>query len=175
MEFIQWIALNIVAVGIFIVATSVGLFYPDLDLKMPLFKHRSIVTHSPILSIILLYSMKQSDITRFFIVGFTMAVAIHLVFDLYPKAWQGFAMIDVPFYGKLNRIFSKIALNLGVAISGGICFYLILEKYELFLFLFALVFFFFMYSKKEKKVLLPLINISVIFVGIYCLFAYILK
>ena len=33
--------------------------------------------------------------------GFALGVAIHLAADLFPKAWTGFALISLPFYGWL--------------------------------------------------------------------------
>ena len=31
--------------------------------------------------------------------GFSLGVAVHLCFDLFPKAWQGYALIHVPVVG----------------------------------------------------------------------------
>ena len=50
---------------------------------------------------ILFLVAKNSDTIplRWFSLGVSLGFAVHLGFDLFPRAWQGYALISVPFYG----------------------------------------------------------------------------
>ena len=43
--------------------------------------------------------MKQRQVTflNIFIVGFSIAIAIHILFDLFPRKWYGGALLKIPF------------------------------------------------------------------------------
>ena len=40
--------------------------------------------------------------------GFSLSIAAHLCFDLFPKAWTGFALISIPLYGRTSPLFSWV-------------------------------------------------------------------
>lgn len=85
--------------GIFIsfAAYFLGIKFPDWDFKMKL-RHRSILTHSPLILMIFIrvYEEEKSDNFRFFLMGFALALALHFIFDLYPRGWGGGSLIKIP-------------------------------------------------------------------------------
>ena len=94
---------NINLLGFLLITVSFlfGIKLPDWDFKLGL-RHRNILTHSPFVTIIFiaLYETKTSYFFKYFIVGFSTAIAIHILFDLFPRKWYGGALLKIPF----NRI-----------------------------------------------------------------------
>ena len=87
---------------------ALGEWFPDIDQRFDFLTHRSILTHGLIVPL-LLYSIGsglKATPLRLFASGFCLGLAIHLGFDLFPKAWQGFALIHVPWLGWTYSIFS---------------------------------------------------------------------
>ena len=87
---------------------TLGEWFPDIDQRYDFLTHRSIFTHGLIVPL-LLYAMGsglKATPLRLFVSGVSLGVAIHLGFDLFPKAWQGFALIHVPTLGWTHPIFS---------------------------------------------------------------------
>ena len=84
-----------------LVGLSGGNWFPDIDQKTGLLLHRSIVTHGPLVPLIVFAgaSGTRSTWLRWFALGVTLGVAVHLSFDLFPNGWSGFALISVPTYG----------------------------------------------------------------------------
>lgn len=114
-------------IGFFVstMAFLIGLKFPDFDFKLKL-QHRNILTHSPIVIILLLnyYIKEPSEIMRYFIIGFSFAIGIHLIFDLFPKGWGGGSLLKIPIVAlkcspattiNLFKIF--ILISLGIAIK----------------------------------------------------------
>ena len=91
---------NINLLGFLLITVSFlfGIKLPDWDFKLRL-RHRSIITHSPFVTIIFiaLYETKTSYFFKYFIVGFSIAIAIHILFDLFPRKWYGGALLKIPF------------------------------------------------------------------------------
>ena len=91
---------NINLLGFLLITVSFlfGIKLPDWDFKLRL-RHRSILTHSPFVTIIFitLYETKTSYFFKYFIVGFSIAIAIHILFDLFPRKWYGGALLKIPF------------------------------------------------------------------------------
>lgn len=83
------------------VGVLVGEWLPDTDQSIEFLQHRSIVTHGPLVPLLLFLVATNSDSipVRWFSLGVGLGFAVHLGFDLFPKAWQGYALISVPFYG----------------------------------------------------------------------------
>ena len=84
-----------------VVGLVVGNWFPDIDQKTDLLVHRSIVTHGPLLPIIVVgvASVIRTTSLRWVALGLAVGLAVHLSFDLFPKGWSGFALISVPGYG----------------------------------------------------------------------------
>lgn len=101
---------------------AVGLHLPDIDRSLPLLDHRSFLTHSPFLPILLFILAHKKGHAGLLMaaVGISLAVAVHLAFDLFPQRWTGYALISVPIYGRMGALFS------GLWIGGSmvVCLYL---------------------------------------------------
>ncbi len=82
-----------------------GIILPDIDQYLLL--HRSIITHSPLIPLILwiLISPKGS-LWNAFAMGVSIAFSVHHAFDLFPTDWTGYALISIPFYGRTPWLFS---------------------------------------------------------------------
>ena len=104
---------------------AVGNGFPDIDQKTGLLLHRSIVTHGPLAPLIVFAAASgtRSIQLRWFALGVTLGVAIHLSFDLFPNGWSGFALISVPSYGWTAPWFSWT----WIAVSTVVCTYLALR------------------------------------------------
>ncbi|MCY7008437.1 hypothetical protein OCK72_07175 [Fusobacterium simiae] len=91
---------NINFLGFLLITVSFlfGIKLPDWDFKLRL-RHRNVLTHSPFITIIFiaLYETKRSYFFKYFIVGFSTAMAIHILFDLFPRKWYGGALLKIPF------------------------------------------------------------------------------
>ena len=97
---------------------------PDLDQHTNLLLHRSILTHGllgPLLVSKLLGGCSVRSL-QWFAAGFALGVAIHLAADLFPKAWTGFALISLPFYGwlpapaSITWLVCSVVVCLGLAV-----------------------------------------------------------
>lgn len=146
-------------------AFLLGMKFPDWDFKLKL-KHRNILTHSPIIMVVFykLYKVEGSNEFRFFIMGFSMALAIHFIFDLFPKGWSGGALLKVPFINIsfsplwsmfLLFIFTIICILTAINYTGNFTEFLFL----LFLGLLTLV----VNIRKEKKFIRPFITFSFLY------------
>lgn len=56
---------------------------------------------------------------RLFAIGGSLALAVHLCFDFFPRGWVGFALIHIPVYGRTTALFSQTWIILSI----GICLY----------------------------------------------------
>ncbi|MBM6821550.1 hypothetical protein [Fusobacterium mortiferum] len=121
MEFLMKFLDEVPLMGIFIsfAAFFLGIKFPDWDFKMRL-KHRSILTHSPLILLIFIrvYEQDKSDNFRYFLIGFSLALALHFIYDLYPRGWGGGALIKIPILKiSCNPKMSKLILFFSIAIS----------------------------------------------------------
>ena len=92
-----------------ILSAYIGSRFPDIDQHTDLLTHRSILTHgllAPLVLFLVAFRMKQ-DRVRDFVLIFVAAIAIHLCFDLFPKAWYGYALIHIPNIGWTPAFVSK--------------------------------------------------------------------
>ncbi|MCI6153168.1 hypothetical protein [Fusobacterium perfoetens] len=108
---------------ILFIAFNVGIKFPDWDFQLNL-KHRSIITHSPIILLIFLqfYQIDKSEFLRVFISGFSMAMAIHFIFDIFPKGWSRGALLHIPILKiELSPNISKLSFFIFIIISMFIC------------------------------------------------------
>lgn len=88
----------------------IGFKFPDIDLKIKNMGHRSILTHSPLLPLTLFILHESNmlwlvyggkyDVTRYFIIGLSIGIALHLLYDLRPKSFKGTALIKYPYMKK---------------------------------------------------------------------------
>ena len=146
-----------------LVGLAVGNWFPDVDQKTGLLLHRSIVTHGPIVPLLVFAAASgtRSIQLRWFALGATLGVAIHLGFDLFPKGWSGFALISVPGYGWTAPWFSWT----WIAVSTVACIYLALRLVRSgldgSLFIFSLIFAFGYIAVGEDALWRPVVALSV--------------
>ena len=109
----------------FIAGILLGDRLPDIDQHTSHLVHRSIITHGPLVPFLLFLtaSGRKSVPVRLFVMGLSAAFAVHLAFDLFPKAWTGFALIHIPEYGWT----SPLASGAWIALSGFACVYMALR------------------------------------------------
>lgn len=87
-------------VGVMLIWTSflIGIKFPDWDFKLKI-KHRNILTHSPLILWLMIYffnTQKNVEVFRFSIIGFSLAIGLHMIFDSFPKGWSRGALIYYP-------------------------------------------------------------------------------
>ncbi len=80
-------------------AMLLGLRFPDVDLYTPGLKHRSAVTHSVLLPWLFTLLGYPSILA-----GLAMGMAIHILADVFPKAWVGGALVKMPLFGSLGKL-----------------------------------------------------------------------
>lgn len=170
MDFFKEIYVQPMAIFVSFAAYFLGIKFPDWDFKMKL-PHRNILTHSPLILLffIKIYEEKPNDLFRFFIMGFSLALALHLIFDFFPRGWGGGALLHVPFKKRALRpkttkillvLFIILSLIIAVAYSHSLAefFYLSLIG----------IITIFKDAIKEEKVVRPLLTfiISVFLIGL---------
>lgn len=115
MRSIVWLlyGLSWLAIGLFL-----GIKFPDWDRYVPGLVHRSILTHSFIPVFLLLWwqakCISPYSPLRLLGIGYAMATAVHLSFDLFPRGWRGFALIHIPGYGWTSPLFSQAWLIISI-------------------------------------------------------------
>ena len=78
---------------------AIGSFAPDIDQAIPYLVHRSGLTHS-ILPALLLWHF----FGRHLAAGTLIGIAVALSDDLFPRSYQGFALIHFPFLGRIGLL-----------------------------------------------------------------------
>lgn len=163
MEFLGYEMVNLFFAFI---AMSLGINYPDMDLKIKFLSHRSALTHSPLLSFILYYFAEKNNSIelQYFVIGFSLAVAIHLTFDFFPKSWVGNALIKPSLGG---ATFSKAFILVSIFLLYCLSFRLMSGLGEFKLFWILSCVFYSIWAKKEESKLRPLLlfMLSYIFIG----------
>ncbi|MES2461289.1 MAG: hypothetical protein V4671_11965 [Armatimonadota bacterium] len=138
---------HLVAFVLFVGGCFIGLKFPDFDQTFrwyPLLVHRSILTHSflfPLLLIMSFGAMRREALsaTRWFVMGLSAAIAVHLCFDLFPRYWTGFARIHFPFYGAGPTWISQVCLALSAFVCLLLACRLLRNARELYLLLGGLI------------------------------------
>lgn len=148
------------------VAFLFGMKLPDWDFKLRL-RHRSIITHSPLITILMIvaYKVNNDYYFKYFIVGFSMAIAIHILFDLFPYKWKGGALLKIPINITCDEATTKLFFSMTVLISAFIGIFYMTDIYEFFFILLLSTFTFIKKSKYEKSFIRPLL-IFVFLIGI---------
>lgn len=166
MEFLVRLVDEVTAVGFILTfsAYMIGIKFPDWDFKMKL-KHRSIVTHSPLVLLFMMYFLKEGDSFRYFFVGFSLAMGIHFIFDLFPKGWTGGALLQVPVLGL--KLPPRISQMLFIIFIGVCLLFSINHTASIFeyIFIFTLGFLSLVKNvKKEEKFIRPVSTFLLFFV-----------
>ncbi len=91
-------AISIVAAAALVLGLAVGENLPDIDQRTNRLLHRSALTHGPLASL-LLYSLTlraSATPVRWLAMGVCIGTAVHMAFDLFPRSWQGYALVSLP-------------------------------------------------------------------------------
>lgn len=169
LEFI--LNLNYTGVILLIFGFISGIKFPDIDIKMKFISHRSILTHSPFLSILMYLISRKIGTSDFnyFLSAFSLSEGIHLIYDFFPKAWIGTALIKIPpksgFGAKTSKYF--IFLSIVILMFIGINLMETLSQLKLSMILSIIILIIF--HKKEGEFIKPLI----VFTFLYLVIAYI--
>jgi len=117
--------MRLIALIALIIGAAIGLFLPDTDRVFPFLLHRSIVTHSALVPLLGYLSCRKTaaEWKRAGVIGLSLTLAVHLSFDLFPRLWIGFALIQIPFTRPLNATLSMAWLMINLIV----CLYLALR------------------------------------------------
>ena len=106
--------------GVFLcIGAVLGATFPDVDQYLRVFsfiQHRSLLTHGIILPVLfsLLWHYRPRVWLRGLLIGFCATEAVHLCFDLFPRAWKGAALIYAPWYGWTPAWFSWLWIAMSI-------------------------------------------------------------
>ena len=96
--------------ALLVLAFVIALKVPDVDQKVGFLVHRSIITHGPALPLLLAFLAVKSGKGLGLTAVFSAGVGVHLIMDLFPKAWVGFALVHSPILGRLSPFPSVVWL-----------------------------------------------------------------
>jgi hypothetical protein len=147
-----------------VVGFAIGLDIPDWDLRVGFLTHRSILTHGLLLPVVCFWIAHKKPVAalRLFALGICLAAALHLSFDLFPRAWKGFALIHIPVLGRAGAVFSWLWIALSVVITLHLALLLIRTLFELSISTIGLLGSFVLYATGEAVFFgLPLITLIV--------------
>ena len=101
---------------LFYVGLAVGMLLgakiPDIDqLFLSVIGHRSIVTHSPLIPLLLNHYLKpDTGWKRGVVGGVSLAMVMHFSFDLFPQSWVSLALIQVKLFVQLFRFDATLSV-----------------------------------------------------------------
>ena len=157
---------NPMGIIIGLTAFLIGFKFPDWDFKFKL-KHRNILTHSPIVLLIMIffYGKDPNEISRFFIMGFSLGMGIHFIYDLFPKGWGGSALLHIPVIKKscgvkgsiaLFKIFSLVSIIISILFT--------FREHEIITIFLLGIITLIKNISKEKKIIRPIFVYTLIFI-----------
>ena len=143
---------------------AVGLHFPDIDSRLQglippsVLLHRSILTHGLGASLLLFWLVSRRGDTmpslRLFVIGGSLALAVHLCFDFFPRGWTGFALIHVPVYGRTTALFSRAWIILSIGTCLYVAFLMVRNIIELVLSIVNLIISFIVSAVEDGRVAL---------------------
>ena len=132
-----WQPLSLVVLA---AAVYIGLKFPDVDQRVGFLLHRSIITHGPLLSLVAFaFALGDNPVQRRLGVGIGVGFAVHMAFDLFPRGWQGYALISLPVYGWTPPVFSWIWISATMLICFSVSIKLCRSAIDVFILLVATV------------------------------------
>lgn len=143
-----------------VLSAYIGSRFPDIDQHTDLLIHRSILTHGflvPLVLFMIALRMKN-NLLRDFVLIFMTSIAVHLCFDLFPKAWFGYAQIHIPIYGWTPALVSVIWMCACTVFCLYACVDLIAKGSRGLLFVSGAISIFIYQSFGEREFFLPLIT-----------------
>lgn len=165
---------TILTVILLIIFYYIGLKFPDIDLKIKGLGHRSILTHSPLVAIILMFLHKSNtlilvykneyDVSGIIIGAFSLGIVIHILYDLVPKRFVGSALIKFPYSRqKLTKQQTIIFMIATAIISSVISVYYFTDMIYLYIGEFLIFTTLFIKRNKERGFFIPIFLFCLIF------------
>ena len=144
-----------------ILTAYIGSRFPDIDQHTDLLTHRSIFTHGLLvpLALFLVVSRMKSNRARDFVLIFMTAIAIHLCFDLFPRAWYKHALIHIPNIGWTPALVSLAWMFASAVFCLYACINLITKGSRGLLFVSGTIIIFIYQSFGEARSFAPLITL----------------
>ncbi|MDA7981014.1 MAG: hypothetical protein MPJ82_00065 [Alphaproteobacteria bacterium] len=102
---------------------ALGLDFPDWDQPqgyLSFLNHRSAVTHSILLPYLLRNQIQRLPLGQYLYAGVMAGLAVHLIADMSPAAWVGYALIHLPLLGPIGPLFSFLFLLINAAAAARI-------------------------------------------------------
>lgn len=135
-----------------------GLRFPDWDFKWKL-RHRSIITHSPLFSVLLflLYRYKvEESLFAYLVASFSFGIMLHMILDIFPHGWGPGTLLKIP----LGRITcsprtSKRFYFFTIVMEFLLVVFLLEKKEEYFLYTLFGILYLVLKIPKEKKFFRP--------------------
>ena len=138
-----------------LIGIAIGLNLPDKDLETSYLVHRSILTHGCLLPALFFWlARKRGHAVRLFAIGVSLSSAVHLCFDLFPRAWIGFALIHIPLYGRTTAAFSWLWIASSIAVCLYLAFALVKNAFEVVIVMSSLIIIF-LDAATEESVFWP--------------------
>ena len=105
-----------------------GLIWPDFDQSIPLLTHRSGLTHSVLLPLLLLVFGRRWRWAALVAAGLALGIAVHISADVFPQSMRGFATVKLPFV-QVGALASRLWL-IGNVLGGIVIGLVLIEDRE---------------------------------------------
>ena len=164
---------TVIAPVFVVVGLHCGIVMPDIDQRTNLLLHRSIITHSPLIPLILLLLALRIGFGLYaFAMGISISFAVHHAFDLFPKGWTGAALISIPLYGWTPWLFSWIWIAFSTLACAYLAARLVQGRLDRLWYLLGFIYIFILTAPKEHTWFGPVVAlvIAVIVLGRMVLF-----
>ena len=162
-----WQPLSLIALAL---AVYIGLKFPDVDQRVEFLLHRSIITHGPMLPLLAFaFAFGDNPVLRRLGTGIGIGFAVHMAFDLFPQAWQGYALISLPVYGWTPTVFSWIWISATMLISFGLSIKLCRKAIDVVFLLVAVLAAFMFVAPDENALWRPMAVTAAAFLFSFCI------
>ena len=153
---------TLVAPVFVVVGLHCGIGMPDIDQQTDLLLHRSIITHSPLIPLILLLLASRIGFGLYaFAMGVSIGFAVHHAFDLFPTGWAGYALISIPFYDWTPWLFSWIWIAFSICACTYLAARLVRGWIDTVCYLLGFIYIFILTAPKEHTWFGPVIALAI--------------
>lgn len=144
---------------LFLGGLMAGIRWPDWDFGIPGLTHRSGVTHSFLLPLVVYWLALPATAA-----GLALGIALHLSSDIQPRAWTGGALVKLPYIGSIGSKLSPVWLfanMVGCLAIMSTALEIEPESARIIMLMVMSAGIFWYFSREEKKRLLPLGTLAV--------------
>ena len=153
---------TLVAPVFVLVGLHCGIVMPDIDQRTDWLLHRSIITHSPLIPVIVvLLALRIGFGLYTFAMGVSIGFAVHHAFDLFPTGWAGYALISTPFYGWTPWLFSWIWIAFTTLACAYLAARLVQGRLDRLWYLLGFIYIFILTVPKESAWLGPVVTLVI--------------